>query len=148
MVSNVQHHDHLVAQLTSDHRRLLQAFGALKQTAEAGDTPAFRQALQVFSTLLVPHLMEEAMRLYTYLRQELRSRGDAQGYQLVNGYKTEMGAIGDAAMRFIQNYASTEDTAPIDFAQVRASLQQIGHLLGDRIRREESELYPLYQSLH
>ena len=147
MVSGIQHHSTLVSQLMSDHRQLLESFGVLKKTAEAGDAVAFKQALQGFKALLVPHLLEEAIRLYTYLRQELKTRGDANSYQLVNGYKSEMKGIGDAAVHFVETYNTAANDA-IDFEQVRASLHEICHLLGDRIRREESELYPLYQSLH
>ena len=47
--------------------------------------------------MLVPHLLQEAIKLYTFLRQELKAQGNQQAYQMVNGYKTEMGGIGDAA---------------------------------------------------
>jgi len=147
MVTGIQHHSTLVTQLVGDHRKLLESFGTLKKSAEASDVLAFKQALQGFKALLVPHLLEEAMRLYTYMRQEFKTRGNADAYQLVNGYKSEMKGIGDAAVQFIDTYSAIADDA-IDFRQVCTSLQEIGHLLGDRIRREESELYPLYQSLH
>lgn len=147
MAYSVQHHTELVQGLVNDHRQLLQAFGILKKSAEAEDPAAFKQALLVFKDLLVPHLMQESIKLYTYLRQELKAQGNQQAYQMVNGYKSEMGGIGDAAMRFVQAYTDTAN-AYIDFAQVRVALGEIGRLLGDRIRREEAELYPLYQSLH
>ncbi len=147
MVSGIQHHSSLVTQLVGDHRQLLESFGGLKKAADVGDAVAFKQSLQGFKALLIPHLMEEAVRLYTYLRQEFKTRGDANNYQLVNGYKSEMNGIGDAAVHFVETYSTTADDA-IDFHQVRTSLHEIGHLLGDRIRREEAELYPLYQSLH
>lgn len=147
MVSGVQHHSTLVTQLVGDHRQLLESFGVLKKAAEARDVVAFKQALQGFKALLVPHVLEEAIRLYTYMRQEFKTRGDANNYQLVNGYKSEMKGIGDAAVHFVETYSAAADDA-IDFQKVCASLHEIGHLLGDRIRREESELYPLYQSLH
>ena len=54
-----------------------------------------------------------------------------------------MRGIGDAAVRFVETCVATPDDA-IDFAQVRPALHEIGLLLGDRIRREESDLYPLY----
>ena len=147
MVSGIQHHSTLVTQLVGDRRQLLESFGVLKKSAEASDAVAFKQALQGFKALLIPHLLEEAVRLYTYLRQEFKTRGDANNYQLVNGYKSEMKGIGDAAVRFVETYSATANDA-IDFQQVRTGLHEIGHLLGDRIRREESELYPLYQLLH
>ena len=141
MVSGIQHHSTLVSQLMSDHQQLLESFGVLKKTAEAGDAVAFKQALQGFKALLVPHLLEEAIRLYTYLRQELKTRGDANSYQLVNGYKSEMKGIGDAAVHFVETYNTAANDAK-DFEHVRASVHQIGHQLGDRMRTEESELHP------
>ena len=147
MVTGVPHHSALVQGLVNDHRQLLQAFGRLKHCAEAEDPGAFKHALVDFKALLVPHLLQEAIKLYTFLRQELKAQGNQQVYQMVNGYKTEMGGIGDAAVRFVETYTATAD-ADIDFVGVRAALDDIGKLLGDRIRREEAELYPLYQSLH
>lgn len=147
MSAGIQHHSALVDQLKGEHRLLLQAFGALKQTSDADDALAFKRALHEFKSLLVPHLLEEAVRMYTYLRQELKARGNLADFQRVNAYKSEMGGIGDAAVRFVETCVATPDDA-IDFAQVRPALHEIGLLLGDRIRREESDLYPLYQSLH
>ncbi|MBI3101894.1 MAG: hemerythrin domain-containing protein [Burkholderiales bacterium] len=147
MATGVPHYSALVQGLVNDHRQLLQTFGELKKSADAEDPAAFKQALHDFKAQLVPHLLQEAIKLYTFLRQELKAQGNQQAYQMVNGYKTEMGGIGDAAVRFVETYTATAD-ADIDFAEVRDALGDIGRLLGDRIRREEAELYPLYQSLH
>ena len=99
MVTGVPHHSALVQGLVNDHRQLLQAFGRLKHCAEAEDPGAFKHALVDFKALLVPHLLQEAIKLYTFLRQELKAQGNQQAYQMVNGYKAEMGGIGDAAVR-------------------------------------------------
>lgn len=147
MSEGVPHYSALVAELTHDHRQLLAAYGALKHSAEAGDVAAFKSALGDFKALLVPHVVKEAYKVYTYLRQTLRQKGELEVYQRVNAYKSEMGRIGDAAIRFIDTYSDADDET-IDFPQVRAALHEIGQLLGDRIRREEADLYPLYKTLH
>ncbi len=147
MAASIAHYATLVNELQSEHRLLLEAYGQLKKSADASDGPAFRQAVQDFKALLVPHLVKEAFKVYTYLRQRSKDRGETAVYDKVTAYKTEMTGIGDAAMRFIDTYAEMPD-ADIDFPQVQESLRQIGQLLGDRIRREEAELYPLYQSTH
>ena len=146
MPAGISHHSALIDKLRGEHRLLLQAFGSLKQASEADDAPAFKSALQEFKALLVPHFLEEAISVYTYLRQELKVLDNQTNFQRVNAYKKESGGIGDAALRFVETSIATPDDA-IDFAQVRSSLHDIGLLLGDRIRREESDLYPLYQSL-
>ena len=147
MSAGIPHHSALIDKLRLEHRLLLQTFGSLKQASEADDAPQFKLALQKFKALLVPHFMEEAISVYTYLRQELKVRGNLTDFQRVNAYKRESGGIGDAALRFVETSIATPNEA-IDFPQVRSSLHEIGLLLGDRIRREESDLYPLYQSLH
>jgi len=58
-----------------------------------------------------------------------------------------MGHIGEAAIQFIGTYTQAQDD-DIDFEQVRSALREIGVLLGDRIRREEADLYPLYRTLN
>lgn len=147
MANGVPHYSALVAELVSDHRHLLSTYNALKRSAEAADAAGFRAALEEFKSQLVPHVVKEAYKVYTYLRQTLKDKGELEAYQRVNAYKTEMGRIGEAAMRFIDTYAETPDDA-IDFQRVRTELHDIGLLLGDRIRREEADLYPLYKTLH
>jgi hypothetical protein len=95
MVTGVPHHSALVQGLVNDHRQLLQAFGRLKHCAEAEDPGAFKHALVDFKALLVPHLLQEAIKLYTFLRQELKAQGNQQAYQMVNGYKTETRPVKD-----------------------------------------------------
>ncbi len=81
------------------------------------------------------------MKLYIYLR--LRLRDDESTYRLVTVYKSEMDGISRAAMEFVDEY-SAKKTGQIDFVQLSSRLRDIGLILGDRIRREEAELYPLY----
>jgi len=147
MADDVAHHAELVQELVNDHRQLLEAYHGLKRSADDGDITAFRAALARFKSLLVPHVVKEAYKVYTYLRQTLKARGDMDAYQRVNGYKAEMGHIGEAAIQFIDTYTQAQDD-DIDFEQVRSALREIGVLLGDQIRREEADLYPLYRTLN
>jgi len=101
----------------------------------------FRTVLQQFKSLLIAHLLKEAIKLYIYLRQKLRD--DESTYRLVTGYKSEMDGISRVAMAFVDEY-SAKPAENIDFALLGTRLKEIGQVLGDRIRREEAELYPLY----
>ena len=145
MNSPISHDSALAQELVSEHRELLAAFGTLKKNVEAEDAAAFRESLLTFKGLLVAHLVKEAYKVYTYLRQQLKDREDLSAYHLVNAYKSEMAGIGDAALKFVETYSEAPD--PMDFGEARTQLQHIGHLLGDRVRREESDLYPLYHTL-
>lgn len=144
-MSGVAHYSDLVEQFHQEHRRLLKAFGQVKHGIDGRDAPAFKQALKEFQSLLVPHLVTEGYKLYTYLRQRLKEKGERADYDRVNGYKSEMARIGDTALRYAESYLALPD-AEIDFSRAGEELREIGLLLGDRIQREESDLYRLYQS--
>lgn len=147
MSDSIAHYDDLVEELKSEHRALLLAFREVKESSDTADGVRFQQALLHFKALLVPHVVKEAVKVYTYLRQQYKARADHDTYQKINGYKAEMSGIGDAAIRFIDTWSGVPAQS-IDFAQVRSTLRDIGALLGDRIRREESDLYPLYHTTH
>lgn len=143
-MTGVAHYTDLVDGFKQDHRQLLKAFGAVKQSLEAQDAAGFKQDLQIFETLLVPHLVTEGVKLYTYLRQHLKAQGALEDYARVSAYKAEMAHIGDIALHFIETYAGLP-AEKINFPQVQEELHAIGLQLGDRIRREESDLYCLYE---
>lgn len=144
-MADIPHYPDLVERFEQDHRVLLKAYGRVRHGAQARDAVEFKAALQEFQSLLVPHLVAEGYKLYTYLRQRTRSSGDHATYDKVNQYKSEMAHIGDAALHFIETYLKMPD-GEIDFALVEDELRQIGLALGDRIHREESELYQLYET--
>ena len=135
----------LIPELVDDHRTLLGIYENLHRAAETQDTAGLKTALASFRSLLIAHLLKEAVRLYIYLRQQFKH--DAAVYARVTAYKREMDGIGKVAMEFIDTHLKQPDDV-IDFAQLRASLHDLGRVLGDRVRREEAELYPLYQPTH
>lgn len=141
MVSGIAYYSELVDEMKEDHRALLTTYGDLVQAAQAYDDLRFISLLQQFKSLLIAHLLKEAVKLYIYLRQRLRH--DESTYRLVTGYKSEMDGISRVAMEFVDEY-SAKKSGQIDFVLLITRLRDIGMVLGDRIRREEAELYPLY----
>lgn len=141
MSSGIKYYSDLVDEMVDDHRALLAAYGDLVKTAGAKDASGFKFLLLKFKSLLVAHLLKEAVKLYIYLRQKLK--GDESAYSLVTSYKSEMDGISRIAMAFVDEYTA-KPAHQIDFHQLTLQLREIGLVLGDRIRREESELYPLY----
>jgi len=141
MSSGISYYSELVDDLKGDHKQLLAVYGNLVRAGQAHDAVVFRTVLQQFKSLLIAHLLKEAIKLYIYLRQKLRD--DESTYRLVTGYKSEMDGISRVAMAFVDEY-SAKPAENIDFALLGTRLKEIGQVLGDRIRREEAELYPLY----
>ena len=144
MVVLVKHDAELIDELMREHREILKSYGELKQAAEAAEPMRYKAALQAFKSLLVPHLIKEAVKVYTFLRKELKERGDTAAFERVSAYKSEMAPIGDAVVKFIDEQLAL-DVRQIDFAQVQATLAHMGTTLGGRVNREEADLYPLYR---
>jgi regulator of sigma D len=141
MNKGIAYYPDLVQEMVSDHRRLLEVYGDMSRAAKMQDLEDFKFMLDNFKKLLTAHLLKEAIKLYIYLRQRLKN--DAASYQLISGYKIEMDGITKVAMAFIDDY-SDKTAKPVDFTLLNQRLAEIGRVLGDRIRREENELYPLY----
>ena len=141
MNNGIAYYPDLVQEMVNDHRRLLETYGDLSRAAKMQDLEDFQFTLGNFKRLLTSHLLKEAIKLYIYLRQRLKS--DPASYQLISGYKLEMDGITKVAMAFIDEY-SEMPPKQVDFAVLNQRIAEIGRVLGDRIRREEAELYPLY----
>lgn len=141
MNKGIAYYPDLVQEMVGDHRRLLEVYGDMSRAAKMQDLEDFKFMLDNFKKLLTAHLLKEAIKLYIYLRQKLKN--DPASYQLISGYKIEMDGITKVAMAFIDDY-SDKTAKPIDFTLLNERLAEIGRVLGDRIRREENELYPLY----
>lgn len=143
--NGIKFHPELIAELTADHQKLLAIFAELGKKAEARDAAGFKERLHRFKILLADHLLKEAIRLYIYLRQQFK--GDEATHHTITSYKKEMDGIGAVAMRFIEDYGN-RPAKDFDFAELQYQLKQIGDVLGDRIYREEHELYTLYRRFH
>lgn len=145
MKAGIRYDSNLIRDMLEDHRTLLAIYGSLVKSIEARDELAFYVKLGEFKSILVAHLLKEAVKLYIYLRQSLKD--DENAYQLVTTYKSEMDGISRVVMKFVDDY-SEKSLIGVDYAQLSIRIKEIGWLLGDRIRREESELYPLYHDLY
>lgn len=145
MTNGIQYNANLVQEMLDDHRALLSIYGDLVKAVDNKDGSVFKLTLVRFKSMLVAHLLKEAVKLYIYLRQKFR--GDEGVYHLVTSYKNEMDGISRVAMSFVDEYTA-KPIHEIDFFQLSARLREIGLVLGDRIRREEMELYPLYHDYY
>jgi regulator of sigma D len=141
MSTGISFYPNLVQEMTDDHRELLALYGELVRAVNAQDGTVFKSVLIQFKSQLVAHLLKEAVKLYIYLRQKLKA--DESTYHLVSSYKSEMDGISRTAMNFVDEYTS-KTVDQLDYSRLSSQLRDIGVVLGDRIRREEHELYPLY----
>lgn len=145
MNTGIQYDANLISEMLEDHRALLAVYGSLAKSVEARNEKNFYLHIGELKILLVAHLLKEAVKLYIYLKQRLKE--DESAYLLVTAYKNEMDKISWVLMKLINDY-SVRSLDGIDYAQLSVRIKEIGWLLGDRIRREECELYPLYHDLY
>ncbi|HEU0278155.1 MAG TPA: hemerythrin domain-containing protein [Rhodanobacteraceae bacterium] len=132
----------LIAHFQDTHKELAALIAQLHDTASAGRYGEAEKALHELKSVLYAHLLEENVRLYTYLSYCVKD--DADGAELMSDMRLEMGRIGRDVTRFIRAYAETG----IGAGNVASFLQQLGGItakLHDRLQREESSLYTLYQ---
>ena len=135
----------LINELQSDHQQLLGVYMAIKASFEAGDYPTVSEKLNEFRTGLQGHLLTENVRLYIYLDRMLGQ--DEMNSELIRNFRREMDGIGKTVLNFLKKYDAIgvdKDLAPSfgkDFAA-------IGAVLTERIKKEESVLYPLYMAAY
>lgn len=132
----------LIAHFRDTHQELAALIDQLHDAAGAGRYGDAEKALHTFKSVLYAHLLEENVRLYTYLSYCVK--GDVDGAELMSDMRLEMGRIGRDVTRFIKAYTETGISA----GNVASFLQQLGGItakLHDRLQREESALYTLYQ---
>lgn len=131
----------LITRFKGHHGSLLSIFGTISTSAASHDYPGVMDALQRFQRVLNEHLLEENLRLYTYLSKCLSGNEDSA--LLINQMRREMSEIGRTVTQFLRHYITSEvDGRNID--EFTEKLQGIGSALQDRISREENSLYTLY----
>lgn len=139
--TRIPYHATLIDDLKSDHQQLGVIFGELVAAASAGKTKETKAALDEFEGLLYDHLLKEKTSFYIYLRGIFSQ--DKETLELVNHFSREMDGIQREVMKFLRKY-KTSALSPDELREMNDELEDLGKALTDRIKREESRLYPLY----
>lgn len=139
--TEISYNPDLINNLKHDHQELLGIYADIQSAFEKKDYALVKTKLNDFRSGLQNHLLTENVRLYIYLDHQLSN--DETNSQLIKGFRREMDGIGRAVMGFLGKYETIgvdEDLAE-HFA---TDFKTIGEVLGARIEKEESVLYPLY----
>lgn len=132
----------LVPALKRDHADLVKLFGAIGDAAKQGSYRDIPQMLNAFKVHLEGHLIAENVRFYNYVENSMQ--GDSENVALVRSFRREMNAIARGVVDFVKKYQTVEFNQRVR-DEFMADYQAVGGLLAQRIQREESSLYPLYQ---
>lgn len=128
----------------NQHKELLDIVGKitplLNPQAVKDKSADIRAALTGLAGKITMHLQVEDTVLYAKMLADPKAKATAERFQ------REMGGIKTALTGYLGKYATPVAIAanPAGFI---ADTQGIVKALGDRIKREESELYPLFDTL-
>ena len=139
--SKIAYHPDLIQRLENHHASLLKLFGLIKTQTEEGNLAGTHSSLQTFRQILTSHLLEENVKLYTYLTKCLCNDDDSKALML--SMKSQMGSIGSVVMRFLNGYINKGVTRD-NKDQFLKELDEIGVALVQRIENEEKTLYTMY----
>ncbi|HEX7342239.1 MAG TPA: hemerythrin domain-containing protein [Rhodanobacteraceae bacterium] len=139
--TEIQFHPDLIARFNGHHASLRKLLEIVRAHAMDNKFAEAQKSLQSFRNVLSAHLLEENVKLYTYMAKCLVGDPDSEG--LITGMKAEMGRIGTGVMHFLNKYRDAGIT-PFNKAQFLGELDAIGATLAERMEREETSLYSMY----
>lgn len=139
--TEIGYHPDLVPRFQKTHQALQKLYASIKAQTEDDEFVDAQKSLDAFRKALTGHLLEENVKLYTYLARCLASDPASKG--LMGSMKSEMGRIGTTVMAFIEEYTQSGIT-PFNKRQFLSGWDGIGAVLTDRIEREETSLYTMY----
>lgn len=134
----------IIAALTAEHRVLLELHKAISDAVAARKYAAIPKFATQLHDQLHNHLTVEHLKLYTTLRRKLEK--DNEKLREIYNLQREMYSIGHGAVDFIRR-ASEIKLSDVNAERFSTDLNGVGSVLVQRIRKEEEELYPLYNSL-
>ena len=139
--TEIRYSSELVGSLQDDHQELLGLYGKIDHAFKERRFSDVSSMLGDFRSGLSAHLLTENVRLYIYLDRSLAH--DPINSDLIRNFRKEMDDIAKVALGFLKKYETigVDDDLAEHFSTDFAT---IGKVLVERIKKEESTLYPLY----
>jgi hypothetical protein len=133
----------LIKRLKGDHQRMLDLFTQAQSLLITHDYDGVKRKLGELRIILQDHLMTASVKFYVYVSRQLA--GDAAKTAIINEYRREMLVNSRQIMDFLRTYSAVrlDDSFAEPF---QIELLVIGSALVQRIEREQSVLFPLYQA--
>lgn len=133
----------LIKRLKADHQRMLETFTQAQSLLTTRDYDGVKRKLGELRITLQDHLMTASVKFYVYVSRQLAA--DAVKTAIINEHRRDMLDNSRLIMDFLRTYSAARlDDSFAD--QFQTEFLAIGAALVQRIEREESTLYPLYQA--
>lgn len=139
--TSIRYNPELVAKFEAEHAELRNALDSIKAHAEKGEFTDAQQDLQAFRRTLTTHVLEENIKMYTYVSKCLAH--DLGTKASMMAMKSEMDPVGTTALRLANDYLKSGIT-PFNKAQFLGELEDVARALVDRMDWEESSLFTMY----
>ncbi len=140
--TNIRFDPKLVAELKSDHEKLVALFHEIVGTTGKRDSEVLISQLGKFGNALRGHILKENVRFYVYLKSSLQS--DESSLAIMQEFAQEMQQIGRAVTDFLNKYNNVKQWDDAQWSVFSRDLNGVGQVLTKRIETEENTLYPLY----
>jgi len=130
-----------IQRFKDDHAAIMTSVTHLRELVKSGieqNAAAIAQAIVAMSSAIKLHLAAEDRALYPALAQS----SDPQVAQVGQKFKDEMGGLATAYLEFSRRW-NTQHSVASNPEGFRSEANQIFQALHQRIRRENTELYPL-----
>ena len=138
----IDYRGELTNSLKADHQTLLKVYMEILDAAQNRDYPELSSKLGEFKLNLKAHLAEEFKDLYVFVEHYAHDHSLDDKIR-IREFRNEMNIIGGTVMGIINKYDNNyiNDQTIDGFVGEFGSL---GSVLTDRIKREETLLYPMY----
>ena len=138
----IDYRGELTNSLKSDHQVLLKVYMEILDAAQNRNFPELSDKLGEFKLSLKAHLAEEFKDLYVFVEHYAHDHS-MDDKMRIREFRNEMNIIGGTVMGIINKY----DNNYINEQTIDGFVGEFGSLgsvLTDRIKREETLLYPMY----
>jgi len=133
----------LIKRLRADHQRMLELYTHTQVLLTTHDYNGVKRKLGELRIILQDHLMTANVKFYVYVSRQLAD--DTARSAIINENRREMLSSSRLIMDFLRTYSAVQlDDSFADMFQ--SELLVIGAALVQRIEREQTSLFPLYQA--
>lgn len=138
----INYNPDLTAGCKSEHQQLLGVFTEMMAAAEAGDLVTTKLKQQQLRDGLKDHFSKEFKELYVYLDYRTRTDDDKAEFERVRNFRIELQQIGVQITTIVNRHR--DQLSADSLGGFIDDYKKLGEALVDRIQREETILYPLY----
>ena len=133
------HQAKLIQELKEDHQDLINLYVKIGETFNNKKYKQTASLLKKFEEMYKLHILLEDNKFYPYMKKKFKNKPDV--YELITNKQEEMNEITNVLTKFVKKYQKEHNLMTGTFL---ADYEQIKNALLERVKFEESKMYPLY----